>query len=293
MRLDYHPIDRRKPTSIALQAFRENVTSQNGEDGIIARIFELIGTTNKVCIEFGAADGKELSNTWALINERGWSGVLIEGRKSSFRTLEARYGGNSKVRLFNRYVGSGINSLDGILAEGNCPTEPDLLCIDVDGVDWHIWQSLSRYQPRLLLIEFNPTIPNDVLFVPDDNPSRSHGCSLSALIELGKAKGYELAATTDWNAFFVHQTLFPALGIVDNSIDAMHQCDPYETKLFQLYDGTLLTAGNDRLMWAGGPLRVRNVPPWNERWRRFVRALKLLPGIRQARWLMHRLQRRA
>ncbi|CAN0123266.1 unnamed protein product [Heterosigma akashiwo] len=36
-------------------------------------------TMNKWCVEFGAWDGKHLSNTWSLINEHGWSSVQIEG----------------------------------------------------------------------------------------------------------------------------------------------------------------------------------------------------------------------
>ena len=76
VRLEYTPVDRRKPESIALQAFRRDVTSQSGEDGVIARTFELIGTTNMVCIEFGAAEGKALSNTWSLVNDHGWRGIF-------------------------------------------------------------------------------------------------------------------------------------------------------------------------------------------------------------------------
>ena len=55
------------PASAFLQKFRQNVTSQRGEDGIIMEIFETVGRTNEYCVEFGAWDGKHFSNTWNLL----------------------------------------------------------------------------------------------------------------------------------------------------------------------------------------------------------------------------------
>lgn len=55
-----------------------NLTSQTGEDGIIAGILERIGTRNRWCFEVGAADGQRLSNTWALFRD-GWQCVFCEG----------------------------------------------------------------------------------------------------------------------------------------------------------------------------------------------------------------------
>lgn len=48
--------------------------------------------------------------------------------------------------------------------------------------------------------------------------------------------------------------LFPKFGIADNSIDALHTGHEYETKLFQLYDGTLKITGNTRLLWHNLPI---------------------------------------
>ena len=36
--------------------YKSDLYSQNGEDGIIAAIFDMIGTTTKTCCEFGAWD---------------------------------------------------------------------------------------------------------------------------------------------------------------------------------------------------------------------------------------------
>ena len=44
---------------LGLQSKGWRVYSQNDEDGVIQEIFNHIGTTNKVYVEFGASDGKE------------------------------------------------------------------------------------------------------------------------------------------------------------------------------------------------------------------------------------------
>ena len=46
--------------------YEKSIYSQQGEDGIIARIFELIGTDTKVAVDIGAYDGRITSNVLAL-----------------------------------------------------------------------------------------------------------------------------------------------------------------------------------------------------------------------------------
>ena len=103
---------------------------------------------------------------------------------------------------------------------------------------------MTKYRPRVLCIEFNYTAPNDVIFVQDPNPDTCQGCSLLALIELGKEKGYELVAATAWDGVFVHAELYEKFGIKDNSIDAMWNPHLRELKILQGFDGTLYTVGS-------------------------------------------------
>jgi hypothetical protein len=117
VRLEYTPVDRRKPESIALQAFRCDVTSQSGEDGVIARIFELIGTTNKVCIEFGAAEGRALKgNTWSLISKHGWRGILMKATLAA-SGIAVNCASCPRATLINRYIDLAGSSLDLLLGE--------------------------------------------------------------------------------------------------------------------------------------------------------------------------------
>ena len=266
------PTSRVKPESVYLSEFRRDVTSQCGEDGLIEKICEILGVTDRWCVEFGAWDGKHHSNSWSLINDHGWNAVLIEGDPKKYSELVERYSGLDRVRAVNELVDyeSGESALDSILSRTPVPADFEFLSIDVDGCDWYIWESLHDYRPRLVVVEFNPTIPNHVHFIQDRDRSVHQGASLRALMALAEAKGYELVATTPWNAFFVTRDEFGKFEIEDNSIDSMHTLDGMESSLFQLYDGTLVVAGCDQLLWHKVPIdseALQVLPPDQRRYR--------------------------
>lgn len=249
MELEITPRAATKPASRYLRERRCNVSSQAGEDGVIAAIFERIGARSRWCCEFGAGDGLAWSNTRTLI-EDGWRAVLIEADGQKYDSLARRYAGRADVHTLRRYVGMNGQGLDVVLADTPMPHEFDLLSIDIDGCDWYVWQALENYRPRVVLIEFNPTIPNRVRFVQAPEHTVMIGASLAALAALARNKGYELAATTDLNAFFVCAEDFGALGIEDNSLDAVHDDDAFESIVFQNYLGQWVFA--------------RSVPMWTK-----------------------------
>jgi hypothetical protein len=147
---------------------------------------------------------------------------------------------SAAVTIRHEFVGfdaAAANLIDRILADAAIPEDFDLLSIDIDGNDYYVWQAMMHY----------PTASNDVVFVQDPNNALNQGSSLLALIQLGKEKGYELACVTACNGIFVRADSFPALGILDNDIDAM-RCDAGPRILFG-YDGTVFTASLDYLPW--------------------------------------------
>ncbi len=232
-----------------LLAYAKSVTSQYGEDGIIARLIELVQPKHRYCVEFGAWDGKHYSNCHELLATTDWQAVMIEGNPEKYRDLVKTYAGNDRVRTLNRFVDfEGANSLDNILVECDAPADIGLLSIDVDGNDYHIWKSLERYAPEIVIIEFNPTVPNDVFFVQDRSFEINQGCSLFALAVLGQEKGYELCVCTRTNAFFVKKEKFGMLGIRNNSLNVLYH--PYQDgRIFQGYDGTIYVVGMNGLVW--------------------------------------------
>lgn len=233
-----------------LNQYAYNTYSQFGEDGIIEKIFEIIPTSHSPwCVEFGAWDGKFLSNTYELISNKNWNGVLIEGNTAKFPDLQQTFKGNQQVNLINKYVAfEGKNTLDNLLKETAIPTEFDLLSIDIDGNDYHIWESFVSFHPKLVVIEFNPSIPSDIEFVQEKNMQVNHGNSLLSLIKLGKRKGYELIATTYCNGFFIQKKYFELFQLEDNSIDKLWKITQ-SPRIFQLYDGTLVLSEEFNLIW--------------------------------------------
>lgn len=238
-----------------LLTFGHNVTSEHGEDGVLESIFQIIGDGNKWCVELGALNGKHGSNVWHLVKEHVWSGVLIEADRTYFEKLQKEYSDIDRAHCINAFVSfEGEDSLDKVFARTPLPRVFDLFSLDIDGNEYHLWDSMHEYRPRVMLVEFNPSIPNDVIFVQPRDMKVFQGSSLSAFVELGKRKGYELIAANESNAFFVIKELFSQFSIADNSIDTLHTDHQYETKLFQLYDGTLKIAGNTKLIWHNLPI---------------------------------------
>ncbi len=251
----------------------KNVTSQRGEDGIIEKIFEVIGTKNKVCVDVGAGDGDRTSNTWNLLNLRGWSGVLFEPKESAFKSLEWRYKHRRDIVVVRKPISFMRGHADAALSisvggETIVPLTFDFLSIDIDGCDYHVWEAVKAYKPRVVAIEHNYTVPIDVEFVQPKDMTVNQGSSLKSLCLLGKQKGYELVAATEVNAIFVREEDFHLFGIEDNSPEALNPVNEKEkTRLFQGYDGTLFIVGNDRLVWKNKTITHEDIQvlPKNER----------------------------
>lgn len=189
--------------ALKLSSFARNVYSQYGEDGVIEKIFEVIGTSSKVCIEFGAWDGFHLSNT-ANLWTHGWKGVLIEGVESRYEELKRNVKDYDCVCVHAFVARSGENSLDSIVKRLGLDPKIDLLSIDIDGDDYYILESLEYLRPRVIVCEYNPTIPAEV----DLHAAYGSyfGSSVTALNRLAMDKNYRLVAVTDTNCFFVTES---------------------------------------------------------------------------------------
>jgi hypothetical protein len=118
------------------------------------------------------------------------------------------------------------------------------MCVDIDGNDWHIWNSLKNYKPKALVVEFNFTMHNDVYFVQEANNNVKHGSSCRAFVELGKEKGYELVCCNGYNAFFVDQAYYNRFDIEDNSIYKIRTFNDGVTHIFSGLDGTTFVQGS-------------------------------------------------
>lgn len=249
-------------------------TSQRNEDAIIHHILERLPSDNTWCVEFGASDGFKGSNTWNLIHKQGWNAVLIEPNPKRYDTLVINSGHVAQCLCENvRCPGlDDARSLDMILTDSGVPIDFALVSIDIDGYDYHVFDQLVVHSPRIVIIEHNKTMSIDYVA-----QGPNEGSSLIALVRLAKTKGYELVAANDLNGFFVRREYFPLFNIADNSVDKVWpDRQKYHLRLFQLYNGTIVFAGDallkkntdtiDRCLWCrnsiSGQIKLGHFKTW-------------------------------
>lgn len=191
--------------------------SQNGEDGVLVEILNRIGVTQRFFVEFGIQNGAE-GNCVLLADVFGWSGVFIEGDPSDFADLAAKYAGTD-VRTVHDLVTA--ERVEEIFRAAGVPGEPDVVSIDIDGNDVYVWDALTTFRPRVVMIEYNSGITAPGPVAQPHDPERvwdgsgAFGASLEALDVVAARKGYRLAHTdlTGVNAFYVREEDWSSLGL--------------------------------------------------------------------------------
>jgi len=190
------------------------VYSQNEEDGLIAEIFRRIGVTNRRFVEFGSGNGRENNTAWLL--RQDWSGLWMDGGPKDGAVVQRHWANEiSRRRLIFRNAFITADNIDSLLRQNDMVGEIDLLSIDLDGNDYHVWSAIEAIQPRVVCIEYNAKFPPPVEWVMPRNDSHVWdgsdwcGASLAALEKLGRSKDYALVGTniTGLNAFFVRTAL--------------------------------------------------------------------------------------
>lgn len=183
-----------------LRDYRRNIHSQNGEDGVL---LELLGRLGRLdgddlwCVEFGAWDGKHLSNTFALV-ERGWKAVYIEGDPIKYADLQRTASEHPSITALRAMVASddrAYNSLRRLLAATAVPTEFDVLSVDIDSFDLEVWENFSSYRPKVVVIEIDSAFPPGVIWRhTQSHPHRVN--SFTATQRVATSKGYTLVCHT-------------------------------------------------------------------------------------------------
>ena len=202
-----------------LHDFKYNVYSQNGEDGVIEELFRRLDIRSGWVVEFGAWDGAHLSNTFRLIERnRGFRAVYIEGDEERFGKLQCTAGKfkNRIVPICAFVQPDGARSLDKLLGSVSVPHDFELLSVDVDGIDYQIWERLSEYSPKVVVIEINSSMPPHKEQI---HGAGAQGSSFSSMLKLGRAKGYACVCHIG-NMFFVRNDLLSKVGLNDKYLSA-------------------------------------------------------------------------
>lgn len=134
------------------------------------------------------------SNTHSLLcgssgggtGDNEWRGILIEADPHKFVPLSQLHHAAARPNVCLNVSISG-SSADAphslhriLLAEPDCSDLPksfDFLCIDIDGSDYWVLHDLwkaSQFRPIVVCIEFNPTMPDDLVYIPPTDDSIRH-----------------------------------------------------------------------------------------------------------------------
>lgn len=194
-----------------LERHRANVYSQFGEDGVVDAILSAIGEGSRWAFECGAADGIMFSNTRRLL-DRGWTVHMVEANPiytPALSRLSARF---ANLRVHTETL--AVDGLDAMLAKLQAPIEPTLLCIDIDGQDWHAWNGMINHYPMMVMIE-HAHHPDWHDRVPDLGEKGQAGPF--AIERLSCSKGYDVVARTITNSICVRHDLVKALREVEGT----------------------------------------------------------------------------
>jgi hypothetical protein len=222
------------PERLTVRRFR--VSSQNQEDGLTLALLNEVGVAGRRFVEIGS--GLSGGNSGFLANECGWSGLMADGDVEHMIQVGRRF---PTVTAVSEWVTR--DNIDILIATHGFGGEVDLFSLDLDGIDYWVWEAMTVCRPRIVILEYNSMFgPERSVTVPYDPKFHRHhtlyyGASLTALTRLSDRKGYRLVAVepTGINAFFVRNDL------------ATHipPCDPHRAfRLLERYD-VLMRQGED------------------------------------------------
>lgn len=145
-------LHRNKPGS-RLADYEFKVFSQWGEDGILQHLTAHLDIAHRNFIEFGVEDFYE-SNCRFLMMKDHWQGFVIDGSPANIVRLQRSY-------FYWMYqldaVASFItkDNVASLLEQSGFGTEPGLLSVDVDGVDYHLVEALAHMRAAIMVVEYN------------------------------------------------------------------------------------------------------------------------------------------
>ncbi len=200
------------------------VYSQWGEDGIIQYLINSIEIQNKVFVEFGVQDYRE-SNTRFLLQNNNWSGLVMDSSPEFIQLIrnEPLYFRHN-LRAECAFIDK--DNINELLERNGIRGDIGLLSVDIDGMDYWVWEAITSVDPRIVICEYDSLLGYDrAVVTPYDKSfdrSKAHysylygGSSIAALTSLATRKGYSLVGSNSngVNAFFVRNDLVGSLPVM-------------------------------------------------------------------------------
>ncbi len=238
-RLESHLLEVRSPANLEATEFR--VFSQFGEDGIIQHLIRTVKPHETTFVEIGTGDYRE-SNTRFLAQNNNWRGVVIDGGEDHVKfVLGTALSWRHDVEPVSAFVTR--ENVNELISSNGLSGKIGLLSVDVDGIDYWLWEAIDVVNPAIVVSEYNAlwgpdatiTVPYDPAFVNSEKHySQTYfGASLGALVHQATQRGYRFVgcASNGANAFFVREDVAGEL--------------PAETSRSGFRESRFLTARNE------------------------------------------------
>ena len=192
--------------------------SQTGEDGILQMLLAATGTETRKTVEICAGDGIECNSANLIVNH-GWTGLLVDGGEELVTRGRQFYEDGAQTWYWPPVLKQSWVTRDNvneIVTDAGFAGDVDLLSVDLDGMDYWVWEALDCVRSRIVVVEFQSGLgPDAALTVPYSDTfqwekgTQYAGASLAAMIKLGRRKGYRFVGTNlyGFNAFFVRDDL--------------------------------------------------------------------------------------
>ena len=178
------------------------VFSQFEEDGLLLMILAATGLGNKIFIEIGADDGIN-SNCANWYFHFGFYGLFIDMNKESIARGEKFYKNHPAPTNFPpRFIHEKVtpNNINDLIKQAGFSGNITLLSIDLDGIDYYVWEALTQVTPNIVIIETHNefglhdiVVPYEEHFTESQKNKLYHGASPVAMVKLARHKGYRLA----------------------------------------------------------------------------------------------------
>jgi hypothetical protein len=204
-----------------LTAYELRILSSGGEDGIVHEVLHRAGFPTRRSVEIGC--GANGGNSGVLAACFDYDALMLDGDEELVEIARNRFRGKTATIEAAWITREGVNDL----VAGHAFTgEIDYLGIDLDGMDYWIWESLTVCDPLLVVAEYNalwgPDVSATVAYEPSFDrhgskdrgiPKGYYGVSLSGVTGLAERRGYRLVATSNGpsNAFFLKEGVCPEL----------------------------------------------------------------------------------
>src|ERR1700753_2137639 len=137
--------------------------SEFEEDGHLLYLLTLAGTTSRTVVEISSQDGRTCMATNLLVHHR-WRGFLFDGDPvwgDEGRRFFAMHLSPRALPPVMRSEWFTRDNVNRVLASAGVPDEVDVLSLDIDGNDLHLWNAMT-VRPRILICEFNNAVPSEL-----------------------------------------------------------------------------------------------------------------------------------